>query len=295
MSVAVIVPVYNGAEILPVTVPALLALDGVDEWVWVDDGSTDASADLLDALTADEPRARVVRQPANTGRSAARNRGVRETTAPTLVFFDCDVCPPADAVRALTSALASGTASVASIRPLLDGRDDPYAVYLTYFPRGPSRDAAGGRIPWRFFLAGACALRRPALVDAGGFDESIPYGEDAALACRLSHVHPGGLVLAPTTVDLFGAGDLADALGNVRLFGEALGTIEASCPDALRVLGLQSVVGSSWLRALSWLPVPVGTGRLLRALSRPMQARAVRYLLGHALLAAHHGARDLAP
>ena len=90
---AIVVPVYNGAHVLPQTVPAVLAQEGVDEWVWVDDGSTDETASLLGALLAGESRARLVRQPENTGRSAARNRGLDETTGSVVAFFDADVRP----------------------------------------------------------------------------------------------------------------------------------------------------------------------------------------------------------
>lgn len=291
MSVAVIVPVYNGADILPVTVPAVLAMDGVDEWVWVDDGSTDNSHTVLTDLLEDKGRARVVRQPANTGRSAARNRGLRETAGQKLVFFDCDVRPPQDAARELASSLRGATiASVASIRPMPGARRDPYAVYLSRFPRGPSRSDVGGTVPWKFFLAGACAVIRSAVVDAGGFNESVPYGEDFALACHLARSHPHGLSLADTTVDLFGIGDLSDALANVRQFGRSLREIEASCPGALRLAGVESTVRSRALRRLSAAPIPTVIPRLVGLLPAPVQVRAVRYLLGHALLAAYHGA-----
>lgn len=291
MSVAVIVPVYNGADVLPRTVPTALALDDVDEWVWVDDGSTDGSADVLRELTAQEPRARVVRQSHNLGRSAARNRGIAETVAETLVFFDCDVRPPTHAADALVAPLqAEVVTSVASIRPMLGERVDPYAVYLRKHPRGPSRSLVGASIPWRYFLAGASALRRSVVQAAGGFDETVPYGEDVALACRIAQKHPNGLALADVEVDLYGVGSLGDAIRNVRTFGLALHTIEATCPDVLQVVGVRQEVEALWLRRLAAVPVPAGGHPLLKMLPQPLQARAVRYLLGHALLAAYHGA-----
>ncbi len=294
MSTAVIIPVYNGAAVLPTTVPALLALDGVDEWVWVDDGSTDASAEILVSLLASHPRARMVHQPFNTGRSAARNRGLRETTSDTVVFFDCDARPPPDAVHALVAPLGETTvATVARIRPMLEGRDDPYAVYLAEYPRGPVAYDAGETIPWRFFPTCACALQRSAVVAAGGFDETIPYGEDVALACHLAQRSPHGLTLADVSVDLFGAGTLEDAIRNVRVFGASLRTVEAVCPEVLVVAGVDDRLSSTWLQRLATLPIPsIATGAALRRLPRSLQARAVRYLLGHAFLASYHGVRD---
>ncbi|MDT0632674.1 glycosyltransferase family 2 protein [Rubrivirga sp. S365] len=294
MSVSVVVPVYNGGDLLARTVPAVLALGGVGEWVWVDDGSTDGSAATINRLVAAEPRARLVRQGRNTGRGAARNRGVRETTGDVLVFLDADVVPPPDAARHLAAA-ADGAASVGRVRPALTDAGDPYQVYLAHARRGPSPERAGRSVPWRFLITCVCAVRRPALVAAGGFDESVAYGEDFALACALAARHPDGLRLADLEVDLFGVGGLAEALANARSFGAALPALEAQCPGALDLAGVGGAAHSRLLRALARRPAPLVLRRALRRLPESVQVRAVRYLLGHALLAGFHGARDSTP
>lgn len=291
MSVSVVVPVYNGAEVLAQTVPSLLALKGVDEWVWVDDGSTDGSADLLAALVGGVPHARLLRQPRNAGRSAARNCGIDAADGDVLVFFDCDVRPPPDAAAQMTARLGRGTvASVAGVRPVLGVRRDPYASYLRLYPRGAVGAEAGDAVPWRYFLTAACSVERSAVEAAGGFDESVAYGEDFALACRLARRWPTGLGWSGVTVDMFGVGDLDLALQNVRQFGQALPRIAAGCPEALRVAGIEGAARSRVMRQLAAVPVPTSVLPALRALPPAAQARAVRYLLGHALLAAYHGA-----
>ena len=299
MRVSVVVPAYNGADVLRETVPALLALDGVDEWVWVDDGSVDGTAGVVQAETAGELRARVVRQGRNTGRGAARNRGVAETTGDVVVFFDADVRPPPDASERLVGALGSGVASVARVRPVLTDAGDPYQVYLARGRRGPPDVAAGSEVSWRYFLSGVCAVRRPALDAAGGFDPSVPYGEDFALACALAVRHPRGLRLAGLAVDLLGVGTLPDAIGNAGAFGAALPALASRYPGALALAGVGGAVRSRALRtAALGLGPALGSPALtlaLRALPRPAQAKAVRYLLGHALLVGFHGARDPSP
>lgn len=299
MSVSVVVPVYDGADVLGETVPALLALDGVDEWVWVDDGSTDGTAGVVRRLTAGEPRARLVRQPRNTGRGAARNRGVAETDGAVLVFLDADVRPPPDAAVRLAAALGDGVASVGRVRPALTRPDDPYQVYLARARRGPPEVEPGTVLPWRYFLSGVCAVRRPALGAAGGFDASVAYGEDFALACAFAARRPDGLRLADLAVDLLGVGTLAEATGNARAFGGALAALAGRYPAALDLAGVGGAVRSRALRAAArGLAPALGSrafGRALRALPPAAQARAVRYLLGHALLVGFHGARDPAP
>ena len=88
---AVIIPHFNDAARLKRCLSALTAQDlsGV-EVVVVDNGSTVP----LDGLAAGFPMVRFVTE-AQPGAALARNRGVRETTAPHLFFLDAD-CVPAD-------------------------------------------------------------------------------------------------------------------------------------------------------------------------------------------------------
>ncbi|MFF8893516.1 glycosyltransferase family 2 protein [Brevibacterium casei] len=89
-TVSVIVPVYNGASNLRSTVASVLdqRYCGV-ELIIVDDGSTDSSGALADALAEADPRIRVVHQ-GNRGVSAARNRGLDEAGGEWIVFLDAD-------------------------------------------------------------------------------------------------------------------------------------------------------------------------------------------------------------
>jgi glycosyltransferase involved in cell wall biosynthesis len=84
--VAAIVPLYNGRRYIQDAIDSILAQEPrPSEIVVVDDGSTDAAGDLVAGL----PEVRIVRQ-ANGGEAAARNRGIRETTAPLIAFLDQD-------------------------------------------------------------------------------------------------------------------------------------------------------------------------------------------------------------
>jgi hypothetical protein len=84
--IAVIVPCYNAASTLAATLESVLAQQCVAETLVIDDGSTD---DSLAIARAFEPAVRVLTGP-NQGVSAARNRGIAETTAPWLLFLDSD-------------------------------------------------------------------------------------------------------------------------------------------------------------------------------------------------------------
>lgn len=91
----VIIPVYNVKEYLPACIGSLQAQTFTDwQAVLVDDGSTDGSGALCDALAAQEPRLQVIHQP-NGGISAARNAGMRVMQGEAVAFLDSDdILPP---------------------------------------------------------------------------------------------------------------------------------------------------------------------------------------------------------
>lgn len=278
--ISVVVPVYNGASILPTTLPAFAALEGVEEVVVVDDGSTDSTVTLL----AEAPGVRVVTLAANQGRSAARNAGAQAAHGDVLVFFDADVEPHPRSALALAEAIGDeGVASVARLDPVATQPEDPFQDYLCHHPRGPDRSAQpGASVEWRYFLSGACGVRRAAFDAAGRFPTDVPYGEDVALACRLAHSHPDGLRLAETTVRLHDLGDLPGALSHAAQFGRAAVTFEEACPSG-------ALDRFRHVRGLRWAaPLAVG---LLRAAVRVLptgsgRRRAVRYLLASTALSA---------
>jgi glycosyltransferase involved in cell wall biosynthesis len=93
--VSVIVPVYNERECVPDLTRALsAALDksGEDyEVVFVDDGSTDGTGQLLAALPEQNPRFRVVQFRRNFGQTAALAAGFDHASGEIIVAIDADL------------------------------------------------------------------------------------------------------------------------------------------------------------------------------------------------------------
>jgi O-antigen biosynthesis protein len=87
--VSVVLPTYNRAHLLPRTLRSVSAQTFGDfEVLVVDDGSTDDSASVVAAHG--DGRVRYLRQPANAGVGAARNRGLREARGDLIAFLDSD-------------------------------------------------------------------------------------------------------------------------------------------------------------------------------------------------------------
>ena len=84
--VSAIVPAYNEAERIAAVLEPLTRAACVDEVIVVDDGSTDATAEVARRFPV-----KVVRLPKNVGKAAALDRGVREARNDVFLFLDADL------------------------------------------------------------------------------------------------------------------------------------------------------------------------------------------------------------
>jgi cellulose synthase/poly-beta-1,6-N-acetylglucosamine synthase-like glycosyltransferase/peptidoglycan/xylan/chitin deacetylase (PgdA/CDA1 family) len=123
-SVSVLVPAYNEAVGIERAVRSLVASDYPDlEIVVIDDGSTDGTGDIVEALGL--PGVRVVRQ-ANGGKAAALRTGTRLASHDILVMLDGDTVFESDTIRTIVQPLrdpevgaVSGNTKVGNRRGLL--------------------------------------------------------------------------------------------------------------------------------------------------------------------------------
>src|SRR5215475_522188 len=89
-AVSVIMPVRNGAEWLAEAVASVRAQEfGEFEFLIVDDGSDDGTADMLSGFAAADHRIRTLRQPPQ-GIVAALNAAIAQARAPYLARLDAD-------------------------------------------------------------------------------------------------------------------------------------------------------------------------------------------------------------
>lgn len=117
--ISVVIPVYNAQATLERCLDGLLAQSHPAwEAILVNDGSTDASGEVLRRYAQCDPRFVVLEQP-NAGPAAARNTGMRHARGEWLAFVDADDVIPPDYLQQLRQACCAGCALVVcSVRRL---------------------------------------------------------------------------------------------------------------------------------------------------------------------------------
>jgi glycosyltransferase involved in cell wall biosynthesis len=199
MKISAIIPAYNSA---PYIADAIASIRGqtvpVSEIIVVDDGSTDATGEVVNET---DPAATYIRQE-NRGPSAARNRGVESASGDWIAFLDADDQWTPGKTKAQIEALSSSpelrlvasdmseidlsghtiTPSVLAKHQLLpffrglDGRPIPHALVRL--------------MRKNFIPTGTVLVRRDTLLENGLFNTDIRYGEDLELWARIAANHP---------------------------------------------------------------------------------------------------------
>lgn len=118
--VSVVVPVYNEEKNLPELARRLAAVGpqlGADyELIFVDDGSSDGSLELLKGLAAADARVRVVEFNRNYGQHRAVFAGMAESRGEAIVTLDADLQNPPEEIPRLLERLAAGCDIVGGCR-----------------------------------------------------------------------------------------------------------------------------------------------------------------------------------
>lgn len=200
LGVAVIVPVYNRADLIIETIETILRQDYADFRLYlVDDGSTDGTAAILEEYAAAHPRVSAIRQP-NLGQAAAINHGIRRSTEPLIALCDADdLWHPRrleQSVRALQAAPDAGFACTDFCR----GQDpsQPWVSAWAHFGYQPETTGAFDRLLKENFVHRSSAtFRRDHVTRAGLFSEEIAGvcgSDDWDMWLKLSRVGPATCV-----------------------------------------------------------------------------------------------------
>ena len=202
--VSVIIPTFNRAKWVKRAVSSVLFQTFRDfEVVVVDDGSTDETLEGLEIFSG---KIRCLAHGANRGVSAARNTGIRATTAPYLAFLDSDdywlpekLALQMQFFRAYPEIRACQTEEI-WIRH--GRRVNPRKKHLK-----PSGDIFEPSLKRCLVSPSAVMLTRSLLEEIGLFDESLPACEDYDLWLRIASRFPIHLLRKPLVIKTGGHGD----------------------------------------------------------------------------------------
>jgi GT2 family glycosyltransferase len=185
-TVSIVVPNYNHAASLPLTLAALRAQDyPYTEIIFVDDRSTDGSAAVAAGLGVT-----VLSTPVNGGPSLARNVGAAAATGEILLFVDSDVELPSstvtDAVRLLRSDPGAGAiCGMLDDTPLVrDSLVQECRCLQAHYWRISSEGVVS------FLFTAICAMRAEVFAEMGPFDERLRETEEVEYGQRLSERYP---------------------------------------------------------------------------------------------------------
>ncbi|MEW6388399.1 MAG: glycosyltransferase family A protein, partial [Thermodesulfobacteriota bacterium] len=240
--VSVIIPTYNRAAWVKEAVASVLGQTCRHfELLVVDDGSTDAT---LEALAPYFPQIKVLRRGERRGVSAARNLGAHAARGEWLAFLDSDDLW-------LPEKLARQTAFLQANPDMLLCQTEE--IWMRQGKRvNPPRThvKAGGDIFLRslercLVSPSAVMLKRRLFLEAGGFDETLPAGEDYDLWLRLSWRYPVGLLPEPLVIKRGGHADqLSRQWGLDRWRIKALGKLlqESELPEPYRQAARRTLI-----------------------------------------------------
>ena len=97
--VSIIIPVYNGEKYIKDSIRSMKAQTYANvEVIYVDDGSTDRTGEILDKVSGEDDRFHVIHKE-NQGVSAARNTGIARAAGDYLIFFDADDMAESDVIK----------------------------------------------------------------------------------------------------------------------------------------------------------------------------------------------------
>ncbi len=184
MLISVIVPCFNVRSYVGTALQSLLAQSHTRwEAVFIDDGSTDGTADLI--AGCDDARVRLVRQ-ANRGVSAARNRGIELAAGDALLFLDADDWLAPDAMARMATRLQGGPAVAVYGAFCFVTEDGASTVHVKSGPF-PEGDIVERLLVENLFANGGHLLIRGSAIESvGRFRDDLRFGEDWEYWSRLA-------------------------------------------------------------------------------------------------------------
>lgn len=191
--VAVIIPTFNRAHLLPRAINSVLSQTWRDFKLFViDDGSTDGTPDLP-ILKNPDSRLQYFYYPENRGVSHARNFGVKQTSSPWIAFLDSDdewLPQKIEKQMALAAAHPDNALNQTKEFWIRNGkRVNPPKTH-----EKSAGDLFAPSLRRCMITPSSVMLKRGLFLETGGFNESLVACEDYDLWLKITCRYPVGLV-----------------------------------------------------------------------------------------------------
>lgn len=190
--ITALMSVYNGERFLCEAIGSILNQSFGDfEFIIIDDGSTDGTEGIL--ASYNDPRIQLINNQTNIGLTKSLNRGLSCARGEYIARMDADDISMPQRFACQVEFLDENP------QVILAGSN---CVKIDSIGRKVSEiviPEQSGDIVTQLFLAnpfahGSMMFRRGAILNMGGYDESVPYGQDYNLLVRFAQIGQLGVV-----------------------------------------------------------------------------------------------------
>lgn len=199
--VSIVVPGYNESKVIGAAAGSILSNRYRNiELIMVDDGSSDDTADLMEAIAATDERATAIRK-ANGGKGSALNTGFAASSGQIVMFVDSDGVFTDESITEALRAFSNPNVGAVCGDDRPSNVDRPLTCFLAFISH------VGTGLVRRAFDVLTClpvvsgnngAFRRSVLEEVGGL-RTDTLGEDLELTWRI-HRAGYGVAFAPRAI-----------------------------------------------------------------------------------------------
>jgi dolichyl-phosphate beta-glucosyltransferase len=109
---SIVIPAYNEAGRIPATLHAVIDCVRQNRWsaeiIVVNDGSTDATAQVVHEIARQAPELRLIENPGNRGKGYSVRSGLLQALGEIVMFTDADLSAPMEEAQGLFEAIENG-------------------------------------------------------------------------------------------------------------------------------------------------------------------------------------------
>jgi len=186
---SIVIPAYNESARIEATLGRVMACVEMQGWdaevLVIDDGSKDATAEIVESWMERYPRLHLIQNPGNRGKGYSVRNGLLQAAGDVVMFTDADLSAPMEEAGLLLKAIAGGADVAIGSRWMDRGRQTiQQPLYRQFFGRcfnAITRTVMG--LPFKDTQCGFKAFRREAAqvifrlqrIERWGFDPEILF------------------------------------------------------------------------------------------------------------------------